>query len=232
MVGYHDDHGRLMYAGRVGTGFDEATFAECERRLATLARPTCPFAKAPSKEANREFHWVRPQMVAQIQFAGWSADSILRHPVFAGLRDDTDPAEVVGDPQREKTSVAAPPSTEGKSAEPQKSGRAAKRPMLPSRLDLSGVKLTNPGKLLYPDVGVTKLDLVKFFVEIGDWILPHLVNRPLSLVRCPDGVTGEAFYQKHAGPEIPAVVRRTKLVGHGSDEFLFVNDLKGLVSLA
>jgi bifunctional non-homologous end joining protein LigD len=225
VVGFHDAEGRLIYAGRVGSGFDEAAARAIEVRLHAISRQTCPFAVVPPKESGCDVHWVLPQLVVQVRFAGWSRDGMLRHPVFTAMRDDQDPSEVV----RETTVAANGCATSKPDSKPRRTASPALEPV---RANLAGVSLTNPGKLLYPDAGITKLDLVRFYVEIADWILPHLVNRPLTLVRCPDGVKGQTFYQRHAGPETPQGVGRVLLPKHDATrEFLFVSDLKGLVSL-
>ncbi|HLJ10567.1 MAG TPA: DNA ligase D, partial [Planctomycetaceae bacterium] len=237
LVGYHDERGQLIYAGRVGTGFDEATLAECERRLRVISRPTCPFLESPPKDGSRDLHWVRPQIVAQVRFAGWSSDGMLRQPAFAGFRDDSHAAEIGRDamPVRGRPTAALEPKSDQLS--PRKVSRPAKERQpsagrAESKPDLAGVRLTNPGKILYPAAAITKLDLAKYYIEIADWVLPHLIDRPLTLVRCPDGVKGQSFYQKHAGPETPAFVRRELLPeADGEEEVLYVRDLKGLFSL-
>jgi bifunctional non-homologous end joining protein LigD len=227
MLGYHDDQGRLIYAGRVGTGFSEAMSRSIEAKLQTMKRPASPFITVPPKEAGRDVHFVRPQLVAQVRFAGWSADGILRHAVFDGLRDDNAPSDIV----RESVTagIAKPQNGDGPPAIRPRKATAALQPVL---ADVKGVALTNPGKVLYPDAGITKLDLVKYYVEIADWVLPHMINRPLSLVRCPNGIERETFYQKHAGHETPAAVGRVLLPKHDEkQQFLFIRDLKGLLSL-
>src|SRR5262249_41297523 len=148
---------------------------------------------------------------------GWSADGLLRHPTFEGLREDSDPADITresvgtfdGSDSR-LTSAVSPPSA------PEKGAGDSRRESL--RADLAGVKLTRPGKVLYPDSGISKLDLVKFYLEIGDWILPHVINRPLTLVRCPDGIDAESFFQKHAGRETPSTIHRLKADGNGEGQ--------------
>jgi bifunctional non-homologous end joining protein LigD len=232
VLGYHDDRGRLVYAGRVGSGIDDETFVTVQDKLRTIGRPTCPFAEAPPKEAGRVYHWVRPQLVAQVRYAGWSSDDLLWHPTFEGLRDDTAPTDIV------RESVAGPARSIKEQASnvthPPRSANPATPKALPQFLrdELAGVKLTHPGRVLYPDAGLTKLDLVKYYVAIADWVLPHLTNRLLNLVRCPDGVGGEAFYQKHGGHETPEAIGRVLIEEKdGPEQFLYVRDLKGLVSL-
>src|SRR5262245_42460480 len=213
MLGYYDERGQLNYVGKVGSGFSEESFLAIERRLQAIGRPTCPFTKTPPKEAGRTTHWVLPKLIAQVRYAGWSTDGILRHPTFEGLREDSDPADItresVGTPDG---SDSRPASRGSAQAAPAKGGvndsGDSRRESV--RADLAGVKLTSPGKVLYPDSGISKLDLVKFYLEIGDWILPHVINRPLTLVRCPDGIDAESFFQKHAGRETPSTIHRLK----------------------
>jgi bifunctional non-homologous end joining protein LigD len=204
---------------------------DLKRRLKDIERIDSPFAVPVPKESNREFHWVRPQLIAQVRYAGWSPDRILRHPTFHGLRDDVIPTDVVWEKAvstvaKDKGNLEVPETVRGKI-------KAAPAP-LPAALsnELAEVRLTSPQKVMYPDIGVTKLDLVRYYVQIADWILPHVVDRPLSLVRCPDGLGNQSFFQKHAGHETPKEVRRITAITDGkTEEHLYIEDLKGLVSL-
>src|SRR5262249_44706359 len=153
---------------------------------------------------------------------------------FEGFREDSDPADItresVGTPDG---SDSRPISTESPRATTVKDDGESRRESL--HADLAGVKLTSPGKILYPGSGITKLDLVKFYLEIGDWILPHVIDRPLTLVRCPNGIDAESFFQKHAGRETPSTIHRLKADGNSESqtegELLYFRDLKGLISL-
>lgn len=238
MVGYHDEQGRLIYVGHVGSGFSEEMAANLERQLGSIERPKSPFAQAITKESGRDYRWVRPQMVAQLRYAGWTADGMLWHARFEALREDTDPADVVREIPTPAGKIEAP--SRGSSREPppaapaEKTRQASKPEPLPQKLldELASVRLTHPEKMLYPDAGLTKLDLVRYYVQIADWILPHVAGRPLSLVRCPDGVQGSQFFQKHAGHETPKTIDRVPIEEGGEKaETLYIRDLKGLASL-
>jgi bifunctional non-homologous end joining protein LigD len=206
LVGVRDDRGRLAYAGKVGTGFTEATLRELEERLRGLEQKESPFA-APVPGASRA-RWVRPDLVAQVAFGEWTSDGRMRHPSFRGLREDKPAREVV----REHPSAA--PRT-----------RAATDVV-------AGVRLTHADRELYPEQGITKRDLALYYESIADWILPHVEGRPLTLVRCPDGAHEKCFYQKHTGHWAPDVLRRVKIrEAKKTGEYLIVDDLPGLVGL-
>jgi bifunctional non-homologous end joining protein LigD len=169
LVGLYDAQGKLHFAGKVGTGFNEPLLQTLTRRLAPLRRPDAPFLDAPKEKG---VHWVRPTLVAEVAYAERTNDGILRQASFMGLREDL-PAKNVHDER------AVPPP----------------KPETPNVV--LGVKISHPERLIWPELGITKIDLARYVEEVGDWLLPHVRNRPLSLVRCPDGVAGECFYQRH-----------------------------------
>jgi len=215
LLGVHDDKG-LRYAGRVGTGFGGAMLRELRRRLKPLERQQSPFADKVTGRAVGRAHWVEPRLVAEVAFTEWTADGKLRHPSFKGLREDKRAEEIV---KEQPVSIQTP--------KPKPKANAKT-----SDVEVEGVRLTHPDRMLYPDIGITKLDLARFYVSIADWILPHLQGRPTTLVRCPDGLGKPCFYQKHTGTWAPPSLRRVpiqeqKKVG----EYLVVDDLPGLVGL-
>jgi bifunctional non-homologous end joining protein LigD len=128
------------------------------------------------KEAGREFHWVRPQLIAKVRYGGWTSDNILRHPTFEALRDDTIPTDVVRETPADSASPQEPrekPATRGRNRK--STGSTMPKKMLD---DLAQVRLTTPQKVMYPDVGLTKLDLIRYYVEIADWILSVFAALP------------------------------------------------------
>jgi bifunctional non-homologous end joining protein LigD len=197
-----NNKGRLVYAGRVGSGFSTRVAEDLWRRLEDIRTSVPPLDKPPPPESRRNVRWVKPKLVAEVEVRGWTADAIARHAVFKGLRQDRSPHDVAG----------APPIAPGKAAEG-----------LP-------VKLTHPDRVLWPDVGITKQGLADFYADIWPWISPHLVNRPLALVRCPGGVEEGCFFQKHAWAGIGEDILRGRDPEDG-EELLAVKDLKGLLSL-
>jgi bifunctional non-homologous end joining protein LigD len=229
-VGFHDD-GQLVYAGKVGSGFSERLLADLLRRLEARRRETSPFASVPP-DMQRGARWVEPDLVAQVEFTEWTDEGRMRQPVFLGLRDDREARHVV----RER-----PGTVEGGGVDTVAAGRPwealrqhATRKVAASGeeiVELLGVRLTHPDRVYYPDLGFTKLDLALYYVTIADHVLPLIEGRPLTLVRCPDGVGGEAFYQKKSGSWTPPQIRRFAVPERG-DEHLFVDSVPGLVALA
>jgi bifunctional non-homologous end joining protein LigD len=150
--------------------------------------------------------WVRPELVAEVEFRGWTHDGMLRQGSFQGLREDKDPREVV-----RETAVQDPPAASPMATIPEEA------------------YLTHPDRVLWEDEGITKLGLAEFYTEIADWILPQIVNRPLSLLRCPGGSQKECFFQKHAWAGLDEdLIQRVRV---GDNEAVAIQDLAGLLAL-
>lgn len=200
-------NGVLRHVGRVGTGFTTEMAHELFRKLDPMRTSSSPFGARLSTEAARRVRYVRPELVAEVEFRGWTADENLRHASFRGLREDKEARDVV----RER----AP---------------SAERPAAASR-DRSSLTLTHPDRLYWPDQGVTKQGLADYYAEVWRYIAPFIINRPLALLRCPNGVDGEKFFQKHAWKGIdPSIV----LIDDPKDEeepLLSIKDLDGLTAL-
>jgi bifunctional non-homologous end joining protein LigD len=230
LVGFHED-GELVYAGKVGSGFNDRLLGDLLHRLEARRRKTSPFAEAPP-ELRKGARWVEPDLVAQVEFTEWTDEGRMRQPVFLGLRDDREARHVV----RER-----PGTVEGGGVDTVAAGRpwealrshATRTHAVTGEevVDLLGVRLTHPDRVYYPDLGFTKLDLALYYVSIADAVLPLLEGRPLTLVRCPDGVGGETFYQKHPGFWTPPQVKRLAVPGE-TEEYLYVDSVPGLVALA
>lgn len=195
--------GRLVHAGRVGTGFTAATATALWEELQALALPTPPFPGSLPREAGQNVRWARPELVAEVEYRGWTADGLLRHAAYKGLRDDKDAREVV---------LEARPSTVPHDLDP----------------DPVGVPLTHPDRVLWPDQGLTKQGLAAYYAEIADWILPHVAGRPLALVRCPGGLDKDCFFAKHPWSGRHEGIERVRL---GAEEGVAVRDLRGLIGL-
>jgi bifunctional non-homologous end joining protein LigD len=235
LVGVHDEQGRLQYAGKVGTGFSEATLGELTRRLKSLEQPDRPFASSPPGAGRA--HWVRPELVAQVAFGEWTSDGRMRHPSFLGLREDKTAREVVREKPVERAEAVGGKGKKGASAPKAAKGpgdaRGPKRPAAPAEeAVVAGVRLTHPDRVLYDPPGTTKRDLASYYVSVESRILPHIEGRPLALVRCPDGAHKECFFQKHAGHYAPKELRRVTIPeARKLGEYLVVDDLQGLVGL-
>ncbi len=234
LVGYYDPRGNLRYAGRVGTGFNTAQLIELRKRLESLARADPP-AALPKGVSRKGVHWVEPQLVAEVEFADWTADAILRQASFQGLREDKDAREVVYDP---KSRTAVEPAAKPKKtpARPKQAAPKEEKTVEPQRardgsVVFEGVRLTHPDRILYPGTTLTKLDVARYYAAVSDWALPHLSRRLLTLVRSP-AVGQKTFYQKHIGDEAPAAIKRFELKDGAEPEiYPYIEDLPGLVGL-
>jgi bifunctional non-homologous end joining protein LigD len=247
-VGYHNGEGELKYAGKVGTGFSDAVLADLRKRLDQLEQKGSPFNDL--KLRPRKTHWVKPALVCQVEFSSWTDDGRLRHPSFQGLREDKpaesvrreDPQEIDAAPPKSNSPAKRRPATDAAGRRPSKSKsdkeRSAaidRKPVDRNAVDqnsVAGIRLTNPGRLLYPERGLTKFGLALFYAQIADWMLPHVAGRPLSLLRCPEGWQKTRFFQKHLGPGAPEVLQRIQIVEKRKPaEYAVLHDVAGIVAL-
>jgi bifunctional non-homologous end joining protein LigD len=220
LAGYYDDEGRLVFAGKVGTGFTTASARELRRKLDAIEQPGCPFTPRPAGWLGRNAHWVKPALVGEVVFSEWTGDGKIRHPSFQGLRRDKRPAEV-----RRETATDLPPAK----VVPPERGRYGKSG---GRITVAGVSISHPDRVMYPDPPFTKLDVARFYERIADWIVPHLEGRPLTLVRCPEGLAGECFYMKHSKVWAPPALRRVSIQEKTKvGDYLIADTLGAVVSL-
>lgn len=211
LVGLREE-GKLRYAGRIGSGFGEAEFKALTAAFRSRWRDEPPLAEPPPGAIGRKARWLKPDLVAEVAFAGFTRDGQVRHGRFLGLREDK-PAKSV---RRERAAAA--------SAAP--SPKRSETPAAPS------VRITHPERELYP--GVTKADVAAYLDAVAGRMLPFARDRALSLVRCPEGIDGERFFQKHGHSGLPKDVRR-KMIEDGKGEpfeALYVEDAEGIVSTA
>jgi bifunctional non-homologous end joining protein LigD len=220
LLGYYDGSGKnLIYAGRTGTGFTHKFAAELRKRLEELETKTMPFLKLTA-EARKGALWVQPTMVAQVRFATWTADQQVRQAAFLGLREDKPAAEI-----RRETAAPTPKSSKARvphareasvgikrsstfaansgSAQPPQASDAAKPSHAARQLDHPPIRLTHPQKILDNETRLTKQQLADFYWAVAERMLPHIADRPLSLVRCPDGSEKTCFFQKHVNHMLP-----------------------------
>jgi bifunctional non-homologous end joining protein LigD len=192
LLGYYEGE-RLVYAGRTGTGFTQKTHTIIRDKLDKLRRAGTAFDRPPA-EARRGAIWVKPELVAQVNFATWTADKLVRQASFKGLREDKPAAEVY----REEPVMA--PRASHSSARP-----VAAKTIVAAKAegDHAPVRLTHPDKVLDAESGVTKQQLADYYWAVAEEMLPHIAGRPLSLVRCPEGTSGECFFQKHVNHTLP-----------------------------
>jgi bifunctional non-homologous end joining protein LigD len=227
LAGYHDPSGPLRYAGRVGTGFSAERLTDLRKQLDALLVKDPPVV-LPKDAPRKGVHWVRPELVAEVEFAGWTADNILRHASFQGLREDKNPCEVVYDPRKSPTAEQSTTQMRPSSSDTEVAPRARDGSMM-----FEGVQLTHPDRVLYPEDHLTKLDLAQYYRAVADWALPNLVHRALTLVRCPGGQGKPCFYQKHLGKGAPDAIGHVDITE--DDEtvaYPVIKDLAGLIGLA
>ncbi|MBL0422350.1 DNA ligase D [Ramlibacter sp. AW1] len=192
LLGVHGEDGKLRYAGSVGTGFDQETLADLRERLDDLAARASPFARSDRVAGSPR--WVRPVLVAEVAFSEWTREGRVRHAVFHGLRGDK-PAQAItresavhlGPAERRKA-----PRTGGSPAH-----RAAPDPQAADAL-VAALRISHPERVVDTSSGVTKMDMVRYYARVAGLMLPHLLDRPVSLVRAPGGIDGELFFQKHS----------------------------------
>jgi bifunctional non-homologous end joining protein LigD len=260
--------GRLVYVGRIGTGYTRKTIEELLPKLKALTVEQSPFGgeNAPAKKS--DVRWLEPKLVAEIEFAGWTGAGMIRQAAFKGLRLDKPASEVVAEvpakvdesaptPQQvlksaakrtaraektareakgaraKKPARAAPVSRAAKSAAAQASARAKDPPSRDNTV--MGVTISKPDKALWPDAGdgqpVTKLDLARYFERIGPSMLPHLIGRPCSLVRAPDGLGGQQFFQRHAMAGMSDLFELVKVKGDRAP-YVQIDRLEALAAVA
>lgn len=253
--------GTLTYAGRVGTGFGRESLKPLMPRLKALGVADSPFKGQKLPRGGGSLHWVRPTLVAEIEFAGWTSEGRVRQAAFKGLREDK-PASEVGIELPTTAKDAARSATRARSKRPRaasSSGRisplpAASRARAPAaqavRSDpargagntrggadpnVLGLIISQPDKALWPDAGdgvpVTKLDLARYYESVGEWMLKHIQGRPCSMIRAPDGIHGQRFFQRHATAGMSSLLDLIEVSGDYKP-YVVINRVEGLIAAA
>jgi bifunctional non-homologous end joining protein LigD len=213
---YRGDH--LVFVGIIGTGFGQDTVRRIMPALKKAQSDESPFGGKDAPRKTRDVHWLKPELVAEIEFAGFTEGGNIRQAAFKGLRQDKPADEVVAEAAAMRA-VARPiqKAASIKSAE------------------VLGVAISKPDKALWPDAGdgkaVTKFDLARYFEAIGDWMMPHLKGRPCSVLRAPDGIHGEKFFQRHAMPSTLNLLELVKISGD-REPYLQIDRIEGLAAVA
>jgi bifunctional non-homologous end joining protein LigD len=251
LLAVNNEKGELVFAGKVGTGFNGLLLRDLRKRLDKLERKTPAFQNPPRGAEARRSHWVEPKLVGEVAFTEWTREGILRHPAFQGLREDKPASEVVREEPQETAAVEEKDKGTQRTARTKRTEKTAAKkvtvkkgkkgqappvhPVAPEAAtasEFSGVRFTHPERVLFPEQGVTKRDLAIYYERIADWILPHLSDRPLTLVRCPEGRQKQCFYQKHVTDQFPASVRRVEIKEGGKNvPYGAVRSMEGLLSL-
>ncbi len=236
LLGYRDDAGKLVYAGHVGTGFDETLLEDLKKTMDPVRTERCPFETVPA--TNAPATWLRPELVAEIKYSQWTADGRLRAPVFLRLREDKSPEDV------RRPQVVASPGQPAEAPQPERPAEdilaQLARPVSSLTLTVNGkrVSLTNLDKELWrktgADAALTKRDFLKYLTRVSPYLLPHLKDRPLTLSRYPNGIDGEHFWQKHWTHPLPDYVTTVNIMSEETDkpgEYIVCDNLPTLLWL-
>ncbi|MGI4758830.1 MAG: DNA ligase D [Janthinobacterium lividum] len=248
LLGYHDDAGKLIYAGRTGTGFTQKIHGMLRDKLDVLVQKTSPFPVI-SAEGRRGAHWVKPELVVQVRFATWTGEQQVRQAAYQGLREDKaasevrreqgppkakyKPKEATPEPDVQPTE-AKPPVMTTKPGRP-KATKSAGEPTTTALLPMPAIRLTHPDKVVDTESRLTKLQLAEYLWAVSAEMLPHIADRPLSLVRCPEGSGSPCFYQKHVNhllPEGVGSVMVSDKKGGTPEPYITLNNADALAGLA
>jgi bifunctional non-homologous end joining protein LigD len=226
--------GKLVYAGRIGTGYGQAIAKTLSPKLEKLTCSASPFAGAHAPPQEKNVRWLKPELVAEIEFAGWTETGMIREASFKGLREDKDPKDVVAEVPGSASAAARAPRPPSVSIK----GVSAKRPKTAKATDgatVMGVTISKPEKALWPDAGdgkaVTKMDLARYYESVSEWMLPHLAGRPCSLLRAPDGLGGQQFFQRHAMAGMSDLFDLVKVRGD-KEAYVQIDRLEALAAVA
>lgn len=221
--------GELVYAGRAGTGLSAADGKELEAKFAGLKRMETPFKTAPKSQLRprlkEKITWLEPELVAEIKFAEWTEENLLRQASFQGLRTDKDPRDIKKEKADEETQ---PPSSAPETEEAMEANA--------NSLIIEGIKITSPDKVVFAEPEITKADVIRYYAKAAERMLPYVSRRILSIVRCPKGIAQACFYKKHPGPGSRGIVT-IPVAGGGEgggeiEEYFYIENASGLIAEA
>ncbi|MEA5024183.1 Multifunctional non-homologous end joining protein LigD [bioreactor metagenome] len=217
----------LIYAGRAGTGLKEADMKELEEKFKNLKREEAPFKQGLKPRSHEKITWLEPELVAEIKFADWTEEDLLRQASFKGLRADKDPREI----QREKADEEK--DDEGIQLQPSAPERKGLMKTKADSIIIEGIKISSPDKVIFTDPEITKVDMIRYYAKVAERMLPYVSHRILSIVRCPKGIAQTCFYKKHPGPGSQGVVTIPILTSDGTTEdYFYIENPSGLIAEA
>jgi bifunctional non-homologous end joining protein LigD len=227
-VALHED-GKLRYAGRVGTGYNRKTARELFQRLQPLRTAKRPI-ELPADERRKDVTWVKPQLVIEVESAGMTHGGIFRQAAFKGVREDKPAREIVRESPVAKRSASTMKKDKTLPAQANPTGRQRKTTAPELGSEHVSLHLTHPDRVYWPDAHITKADLAEYYVDVWDWMSPHILGRALSLIRAPEGVGGETFFQKHIASNVKSSPLRRIVPGKDHD-VIAVETVEDLVAL-
>jgi bifunctional non-homologous end joining protein LigD len=223
LLGVYDEDGKLHYSGNVGTGFNQKTLAELRERFEAVAAERSPFGAGT--QIPRNANWVKPELVCEVAFGEWTRDGRIRHSVFHGLREDKPPRKIVREQAVHDAPVDKPARNKTVSAGPAKAASAV---ALPARL-----RVSNPERVIDPESGTTKVQLIRYYALVAPLMMAHLKRRPIAMVRAPEGIGHELFFQKHLDRyKMAGVVQLDPAIFPGHPSMLEIAKPEGLLSAA
>lgn len=210
----------LVYAGRAGTGLSESDMKTLEKKFENIKRMDSAFKIVPRSKSNEKITWLEPELVAEIKFAEWTKDNLLRQASFKGIRTDKDPMDI----KREKAEDEM---------EPQYSEKEVEKPMEvnANSIIIEGIKISNPDKVMFDDPVTTKVDVVQYYAKVAERMLPFVSHRILSIVRCPKGISQTCFYKKHPGAGSKGVITIPITTSRGEvEDYFYIENTPGIIS--
>lgn len=224
LLGVYEDH-ELVYVGRAGTGFSQSDLQDLENRFKDLKRVEPPFQFAPKPKANETITWLEPELVAEIKFTEWTKDNLLRQASFKGLRTDMEPEDI----KKEKAKSGEIQNTTEINSDIDSSISTTNS----SNIIVDGIRITNPQKVIFDDPEITKADVVYYYSQVAERMLPYVQHRVLSVVRCPKGIAQPCFYKKHPVSEQQGIVKIPITSSDGENEdYFYIENKSGLISEA
>lgn len=212
----------FIYVGRAGTGLSVADVRELQEKFRNLIRPESPFKLSPKSRANETITWLEPVLVAEIKFAEWTQDDLLRQASYKGLRLDKDPKDVL----REKAIDEILPEPVEKELENAMESQG-------KNIIIGGVKITSPDKVMFDDPVITKEDVIRYYAQVSERMLAFVGHRILSIVRCPKGISNACFYKKHPSSGSQGVVTMPITNSNGeTEDYFYIENTSGLISEA
>nr|WP_314584005.1 DNA ligase D [uncultured Pseudomonas sp.] len=239
LLAVNEESAGLVYAGRVGTGFNQKTLAELFEKMQPLEQDASPLAKKLTSAQGRGVHWIKPALVGEVEFGEWTREGIIRHSAFIALRSDKPASEVVHEYPKTPKDIKAPfkpnasKTRASKTDEPAEKPKAASKRDSKDKIEVAEVLISHPERVIDKKSGLHKIDLAHFYESISDWILPHLDHRAVALLRCPEGVEGEQFFQKHAERlAIPNIKQLDPKLDPGHARLMEIDSVQALVGAA